>query len=788
MSAPAFRRPRALASLVFVGTLAWQAAARADTPPVLRSMPEISAPAGVSLPAGASVRLLLTLDETGAVVDVQVLDGLGASIDALVVEAARRMRFEPATREGRPVRARVRFRYRLGPAPTGDRPSPALGRGPALSPGTAPEAPERPDRRSGSGPRRGRTLAATDRWLEPGVTVRGRFEPGAATRESFHAEELTTVPGTFGEPLRVVASMPGVGRTPLGAGFFLVRGASFENTGFIVDGFPILNLYHFGAGPSVLAPNFVSQLDFYPGNYPLAYGRFSAGIVHVRTDQRPPSRPRADFSVDLFRASAYGAVGFDGGRGVIALAGRRSYYDPFLRALAPGIDLNFGDAQLRLEYSFSERLRLTVFTFASTDTFTVGSLGPFIADERRSGLRYSFWRGISRVEIHLPRSVRAEWSGMVGHDHVEVLSPGDRRTEVATLSGNVVGQRLAVRLVTAPGMTTSAGIDMLAQAYQVTATEGSDTVDPTQLTQLSLAGYLEEVLRVGRFEVTTGLRLDHVRYQTIDRTLADPRAVARVRLHDRVTAVLGSGVFHQLPNALLMVAGFQLPPQRAWQNSLGIEVGFGGHFDARVTGFFNYLFDLPDRGSLVPGLTPRAGSITLPTGSGFSGQGRAYGLEWMLRRRLERGLYGWVTYTLSRSERFTPEGPVALFNYDQTHVFNLALSWRVSEHWRLGARFQYATGTPTANVTGAIYDADRRAFGAYIVDPTDRNPPSHQLDLRVDYLFTAGPLRMNAFLDVINVYNNQNGDLGWLYRFDYAERRPMGSLPILPTIGLRGEL
>jgi outer membrane receptor for ferrienterochelin and colicin len=272
--------------------------------------------------------------------------------------------------------------------------------------------------------------------------------------------------------------------------------------------------------------------------------------------------------------------------------------------------------------------------------------------------------------------------------------------------------------------------------------------------------------------------------------LTDPRAVARVRLTPSLVAILGSGFFHQLPNALLMVAGFALPPQRAWQNSLGVEATLPAQFDARVTGYCNWLYDLPSQGGIVPGIdSALGGDVSFGRRDAFEGRGRAYGVEFFLRRKLERGLYGWITYTLSRSERWNGGGPVTLFDYDQTHVLNLALSWRLNERWRLGARFQFATGTPAAHYQGGIFDTDERSYSPYVVaGVVDRNPLSHQLDLRADYFFTAGPMRMNAFLDVINAYNAQNGDLGWQYRFDYAERRPLGGLPILPTIGLRGEL
>ena len=75
-------------------------------------------------------------------------------------------------------------------------------------------------------------------------------------------------------------------------------------------------------------------------------------------------------------------------------------------------------------------------------------------------------------------------------------------------------------------------------------------------------------------------------------------------------------------------------------------------------------------------------------------QGRAYGLEVMIRRRIEQGFYGWLSYTLSRSERQVQGGRWVPFGFDQTHVLNLAASYAF-DGWRFGGRFQVATGRPT---------------------------------------------------------------------------------------------
>lgn len=48
-------------------------------------------------------------------------------------------------------------------------------------------------------------------------------------------------------------------------------------------------------------------------------------------------------------------------------------------------------------------------------------------------------------------------------------------------------------------------------------------------------------------------------------------------------------------------------------------------------------------------------------------------------------------------------------------------------------------------------------------------------------------MSLTAFLDVANVYMNAP-ILGTEYSFDYSEQNTIEGLPILPSIGLRGEL
>ncbi len=59
------------------------------------------------------VRVQLTVDETGRVVDVKLLQGLGYGLDEAALAAARRAEFEPAVRCGKPARATFNISMRF---------------------------------------------------------------------------------------------------------------------------------------------------------------------------------------------------------------------------------------------------------------------------------------------------------------------------------------------------------------------------------------------------------------------------------------------------------------------------------------------------------------------------------------------------------------------------------------------------------------------------------------------------------------------------------------------------
>ena len=87
-----------------------------------------------------------------------------------------------------------------------------------------------------------------------------------------------------------------------------------------------------------------------------------------------------------------------------------------------------------------------------------------------------------------------------------------------------------------------------------------------------------------------------------------------------------------------------------------------------------------------------------------------------------------------------------------------------------------------------MFDSDRNLYTpAYGAVNSERAPLHHQLDVRVDYSWKWGAAAMTAFLDVQNVYMNES-PITYFYSYDYSQRAAFTSLPLIPSLGLRGVL
>jgi len=636
------------------------------------------------------------------------------------------------------------------------------------------------------------------------TVVKDRRPKRSATRVHLQEEEIRAVPGTFGEPSRVVATLPGVARSPFGLGYYVVRGADFDNTGVFIDGFQTTLLYHLGGGPAVIHPDMVGGVAFYPGGYPVDYGRFAAGLINLETKDPPRDRWHLAVDVDLLKASVIASVPFDDGKGTVSVAGRRSYYELFLPLITKDVMLSYWDYQLRVTYDVSPKTSLMFFLYGAGDDLSQSPSdeSPKYEDQDQGAvLGFMFHHLMGRVDHRFSKATKLRSDTMLTYDGTDMrqAQPGSPtlRLGVDTFGGShrtTLTHAFSKRLKLWTGLSVL-GFHLNADAAVPTLPPLGELpkpdFDPLVFTGTITEDFLDAAVFAGvDWAVVDGLRLipgvraDWYDYNGADHFLVDPRFTVRYTPVAAVTVKGNVGLYHQ-PPALNEVdpdyGNPELPPQFSIQSSLGAEVRFATDWELDVTGFYNDMRAIPQPSSAVE--IQGDGDVTRQNYVS-GGRGRAYGVEVLLRKRFGDWVYGWLTYTLSRSERRDPDtGAYAPFVFDQTHVLNLAWTFELPYDWSIATRFRLTSGNPALKVVGAEYDGDADSYQP-VYRGTERLPLFHQLDLRVDKKFRMDTWMISVYLDVQNVYYAKNAEF-WRYKYDFSERIPVTSIPILPTLGLR---
>lgn len=162
--------------------------------------------------------------------------------------------------------------------------------------------------------------------------------------------------------------------------------------------------------------------------------------------------------------------------------------------------------------------------------------------------------------------------------------------------------------------------------------------------------------------------------------------------------------------------------------------------------------------------------------------GSAAGFE--LISTLEHGPWlGFVSASFSKSVQHDfDRGRAHPTTYDQPVRLNAIVRYkRVA--YTVAARFQLSSGLPYLPVVDSTYNSDTDTYQPIFALRYERLPLHHEVSIRFDFPFTP---KSGAFVDVRNAYAADT-TLGYAYSYDYKTRVAV-TLPILPFVGIRGEL
>ncbi len=611
--------------------------------------------------------------------------------------------------------------------------------------------------------------------------------------------DVKKVPQLLGEVdlVRSIQLLPGVTTVGEGATGFNVRGGNIDENLILLDEAPVYNASHVLGFFSVFNADAIKDVQLQRGGIPATYGGRLSSVLDVRQKEGNAKRFAGTGGIGVIssRLMLEGPVVKE--KSSFMVAGRRSYADIFT-ALSSDENIRdskayFYDLNAKINYTINDNNRLFLSGYFGRDVMGFGETASFDWGNKTASLRWNHLFGpkvFSNVTL-------------VASDYDYALG-AEEQTNNFNWKSNIRNYNFKADFTVypSPNHTIDAGISSQYYRFKpgnvkfVTSTNESVT-DIEAKNALESAAYVSHQWDLSdRFSLQSGLRfsLFHqfgqgtvYQYLNNDPTTGvttgsafyekgsvienfhnlEPRLATRYKLgqsssikasyHRMVQYVhLVSNTTASLPIDVWTPAGQYIKPAKADQAAIGYFRNFSNNvYEFSAETYYKKYYDLLDYKDGAELMLNQ----TLET-EVLSGEGRAYGLELMLRKQ-SGSLTGWVSYTLSKTERRVEginSGNYYNANYDKPHDLTIVLSRQLNEKWSLSGNFTYMTGRPITypnarfewqGITAPNYDNRNGA----------RIPDYHRLDLSATYDMGADSSRKwksSLTFGFYNVYGRRN--------------------------------
>lgn len=662
------------------------------------------------------------------------------------------------------------------------------------------------------------------------MIVEDEKQTAAVTRYVITAEELKMVPGTFGDPVRALQSLPGVARPNIAEGTIVVRGAEGINTGFYVDGMPVPYMFHSLVGRSIIIPNFIDDIEFFPGGMPSNYGEVTQAVVNVRTNTEPIEGTKITLRLDFL----------DGGLSleqrlndklVLRMAGRYSWVGGLISTAstiaavrnggesyeASYIAPQYWDTFSDIRYQMTPVDEISILFLHSRDTLIFhegrydedgdGEPDPLEWEDQELSYNPEHWIDNQFARIRLqwthdaPLHKSTTWiatgteeqqnllgawwlsrqgpyRGRVGGPSV-IARHSDRWLMNKWGEGSAIetGAQFTSRWFTAEDFQNIFS-DLAGERYQEIKTQDQ---------QMLLSTWFEPQWQREKFYIGAGIR--GAAYSWDNRTAfePEPRLTLRYNLPQEWILKGGVGRYTQLPPLERYAQGIGNPNldiMKAWQASIGTEGEFGNGIKLDSSLFGGWMNDLVVRDLEVDSYNNDDVVVAELQPYYLGVQGLAYGWEGFFRvRPNERNWWGWVSLTLAKSMRLDDSGRLFPSDYDQPLSMTVVGAYDFGFGWEASGRVQYTSGQPFTPLYG-VYVPNQEYFTSTRGDlNSDRYPYFFRIDTRVQKELTRKWVDWMFYIDVFNLTSRRNPFIA-TYNYDYSELVDIASLPIIPTIGL----
>jgi outer membrane receptor for ferrienterochelin and colicin len=647
------------------------------------------------------------------------------------------------------------------------------------------------------------------------VTSKQKFtEVTQMSTAQFDAKFTERTPAFFGEPdvLRTVQTLPGVqGGLEATTGMF-VRGGGADQNLLLLDGVPVYNASHLFGVFSVFNSAAIKNINLIKGGFPARYGGRLSSVINIDMKEGNLQEYHVNGSVGIIssRLTVEGPILKE--KMSFMFSGRRTYLDLLaagIQQIATGetsFNYYFSDVNAKMNYIINPKNRLYASFYTGDDVLSVGgSLVGTNEDQIRTGWGNNTFalRWNHLFNEHLFSNFTSTYSTYKFSAETrisDVLSEGSDFDYESSIAD--VGFKYDFEYQKFTKHKIRFGTNYthhLSTPSTIVETEELNVNNARAIDANDLYFYVEDEWSVTkRLKINAGLNQALFAVQNSVYSYLQPRASARYLLANDWSIKASYASMAQfihlltnegagLPTDLWVTSTDRIAPQLSQQIAIGVFNQFNkGTWEASVEGYYKEMSNLityKDGASFI-GVADWQDAIET------NGHGWAYGAEFFLKK-LEGSTTGWVSYTLSKSERQFENlngGARFPFKFDRRHNFNLVLNHQFSNRFDIGLNWVFATGQAFSLPTNTYFLLNPVTQQPELyVDYSERNrfryPNYHRLDLSMNFRKKTSWGQRTWSISVYNVYNRQNPfyvGISIINNEVVAEQTSL--FPILPSI------
>lgn len=624
------------------------------------------------------------------------------------------------------------------------------------------------------------------------------------------SEQITTMPGGLGDPLKAIDALPGVilalpaNGSPIAQP--AIRGSSPGDNQFESDFLPVGYVFH-REGISIFNPMLLKNFDLKTSSWSGQYNDAIGGVIS--TELRDPSIDEWGMTLDLSQIRSGVMVESPLADNMAFYASyRESLVHHFIDDIVEDEDFIFStpprnhDYQGKFLWEINNNNTLRLIATGAEDLARIEfkenakevARNPDLAAGEGFTAKYDNWGlildndsaiGETKIALSMLDTSTEINEGLVEQslsENKETLFKWRTLTDTAYGSfvwgGHYRQQSLLNR-------NKSRLVNCVAEFGNCQSSSLYPIVEDEMKVDVNSASLFADWNIPINVNWDAGITLVVSNNDFTDQNMFEPRMWANYALSDTQNLRFSAGQYHQwFRNVNLISSVFGNP-----NLSLSEATMFGAAYEQAMQNGWNWKVDLYYK---------QLNNLAVATTDGYSdtGEGKAWGAEFMLNKALTDNWYGWVSLAYTKSERNNSlTNETINYEFDIPLIGSLVAKYQWNDNWHIGFKWSYQSGKRYTDIVGATpvfsnadtTDSDQPLFYQPIYGEFNglRRDAGHRLDIRVDYLTQVYGVPVNVYLDVLNILGAQSiQEDEW--NADYTESTPDYAFPdeMFPGLGI----